>query len=734
MFDVIPDTSSTVGSESWDGAFVQSIAARRPQAVTDRTLEHLNRIYRESPRLRGKILDAVLSVAAFPGHRLNAHALHRLLVRLPLPDRDRSWSQHTYHVLHDGSPLGPLLRWAAGRRNGESPNEVVELTSIALIWTFTSPNRHLRDYATKAVTQLLSQNLQVLVSVILKFRGVDDPYVIERLAVVAHGAVLCGRDDRPDILLDVASAIKDVALDSLQIPNLLTRDAVRGVHEQCLRRRAINRRTYEDVLPPYQSSPPGTPRRESDLRRLYDRRCGDAGIGDYYSLFGSLFDLGDFGRYIVARKLNYFDGAMFSIPTGAQANTNIMRDELARCWIFERVLSLGWTPGRFGHFDRSTEVAPYTRGPHKAERFGKKYQWIAIRELLARLTDNLTFVGWRGKAVPYEGPWQVLGRDIDPTLPPPPWIYRGDGDVRVGRTFADDSEAWWVPMLRSGTESLPLDSEWTSQRNVLPSMAQVVRRTDNGGDVWVALRAYHPWYDDLVGTSDRDEPIRDLCANLYSWLVAPEDQESLATHVSRQTDGLQWMARGNQNSNDSYLGEVPWADSVDGEVDHRYITVAEDPAKGVEALPSWARYLWESNVLDCSLRYGVLVWSPALRLFEGGGLEWIPGTRNWQSRHGRVAARYSAHGGHYSLLVRESWLMRTLSEIGYSLVFGLAGDRRLLKRTEHRGFEDIGVAQYLSGVASLHGDQWTITADIAAASHSMVARQGRPTAPHPSAP
>ena len=82
---------------------------------------------------------------------------NRLLKRLPVPDRDRSWSQHTYHALHDGSPLGRLIRWAAREGHDYGPDEVVELASITLIWTFTSPNRHLRDYATKTVSQMVSR-------------------------------------------------------------------------------------------------------------------------------------------------------------------------------------------------------------------------------------------------------------------------------------------------------------------------------------------------------------------------------------------------------------------------------------------------------------------------------------------------------------------------------------------------------------------------------------------------
>ena len=709
--DAIPDDSPAAGSKLWEDAFVQSLVARRPRAVTARTIEQLNRIHRESPRLRAKILDAVLSVAAVPDHPLNARALHRLLTRLPLPDRDRSWSQHTYHALHDGSPLGRLLRWAARKRHGDDdvPDDVVELAAVTLIWTFTSPNRYLRDYATKAVVQLLARNLEVLASVISRFRGVDDPYVIERLSVVAHGAVICGREDNLDTVLRIATAIKNIALDPEQNPNLLTRDAVRGVYERCLRLGAIDRPKCEGVLPPYGSSPPDAPRRASELRQLYDRRTGGAGIGDYHALFGSLFSLGDFGNYIVARKLGYFDGPMFDIPSEPQAESNRMRDELARCWIFERVLSLGWTPERFGDFDRATEVPPYTRSSHKAERFGKKYQWIAVRELMARLTDNLIFVGWRGEAVPYVGPWQVLGRDIDPTLPPPPWVRQDDGDVQVGSTFADDSEVWWVPILGAGSASLPLDAKWASRQSDLPWMAELVRRTDNRGDSWVALRAFHPWYYDL-GASERDpdEPIRDLRVALYSWLVTPEDQVALATHVSQQTDGLQRMPKGDQNVNDPYLGELPWADSIDDEVAPQCITTDEGPAERIEAYPSWARYRWEGSAQDCSLRHGVAVWSPARELFEGGGLEWIPGTRTWQSRDGSVVARHGTHGGHCSLLVRESWLQRTLSRTGYSLVFGLAGDRRLLKGTVHMGFDEIGVSRYLSGVASLHGKRWMI--------------------------
>ncbi|MEO3920396.1 hypothetical protein, partial [Raoultella ornithinolytica] len=53
------------------------------------------------------------------------------------------------------------------------------------------------------------------------------------------------------------------------------------------------------------------------------------------------------------------------------------------------------------------------------ERIGKKYQWIAYYEYMARLADNFTrFEGYgdERKENPYQGPWEPYVRDIDPTI------------------------------------------------------------------------------------------------------------------------------------------------------------------------------------------------------------------------------------------------------------------------------------------------------------------------------
>jgi len=112
---------------------------------------------------------------------------------------------------------------------------------------------------------------------------------------------------------------------------------------------------------------------------------------------------------------------------------------LARRWILSRVLELGWTAERSGSFD--TLVSSY--GYHsshtcKPERMGKKYQWIAYHELLARLTDNLVFKGddSAGTREPYLGPWQLDARDIDPSC-----LIRST----QREPWQAHSNTWWCP-------------------------------------------------------------------------------------------------------------------------------------------------------------------------------------------------------------------------------------------------------------------------------------------------
>ena len=83
-------------------------------------------------------------------------------------------------------------------------------------------------------------------------------------------------------------------------------------------------------------------------------------------------------------------------------------------FIFE---NLGYCSKYFGEYD--SHRAGFDRHHvKKIERIGKKYQWIAMYNILARLSDKYKLKGWDWNDKTdcfYEGPWEPYVRDFDPT-------------------------------------------------------------------------------------------------------------------------------------------------------------------------------------------------------------------------------------------------------------------------------------------------------------------------------
>ena len=703
-------------SNQWDRAFVQSIATRRPDTVTERTCELLGEVQQRSPELGELAFETILSVASSLGHPLNADLLHEWLKSLPMPKRDVAWSIPTYFAFDHGGTLNRLIRWAARGPYPDCSNEVIELAAVPIVWTFTSPNRRMRDYATKALSKLLSGHLSVLSSLISRFDDVDDPYVIERLAVVSHGAVLRGGREAPEEVVAVAKELKRIALAEIQVPNIITRDAVRGIYEWCARHKLISRNMYQEVLPPYGSAPPEEPRNVEELTQRYD---GEEVEGHtirfpYSNLLGSIFYttryMGDFGKYVIPSKFRHFSRYPLSSPRPRIDREGAYPEELAQRWVFERVLSLGWTPEKFAEFDRHQVSYQAGRSAHKPERFGKKYQWIALRELIARVADNFHMIdGYDHQPVTYTGPWQFSGRDIDPTLPPPHRMHNEVDEFDLGRTFSSDHAAWWRPLGPCySRDDPPVTEGWATESDDIPEFDSLVRRKDKSGTRWVVLHAHYYWDEEVPEDEETySRPRRQFWSRIDSWLIHPADQDALVAYLEEHSLVGSIEHVGCEHIDATYLGELPWTPAGDDYPDfwcpiepHENSELME-----IEVYPTWVEYLWESSVLDCSINDAVHAYIPALILFKEGKLTWVPGTREWQTCDDVPVAQYLEGGGHTALLVCEDWLKRTLRKTGYSMIFGWRGEKQLIGKSPH--FDSGGSWTEIDGIASLVGGRWT---------------------------
>lgn len=78
---------------------------------------------------------------------------------------------------------------------------------------------------------------------------------------------------------------------------------------------------------------------------------------------------------------------------------------------------MGYSDELFTEYDISCGH-PLDRGRnHTIERIGKKYQWIAFYNILARVSDFHKLKGWGNSSdEEYKGAWEPYVRDFDPTL------------------------------------------------------------------------------------------------------------------------------------------------------------------------------------------------------------------------------------------------------------------------------------------------------------------------------
>ena len=111
----------------------------------------------------------------------------------------------------------------------------------------------------------------------------------------------------------------------------------------------------------------------------------------------------------------------------------------AQRWVCKRAYDLGWDKELFGVFEESCRHGRTAGSTNEhMERVGKKYQWIALHELLARFSDNVHWLGMEYNGTEdkeYHGPWQMFRRDIDPTI----WI-RSNAE---GNSYHSKRNAWW---------------------------------------------------------------------------------------------------------------------------------------------------------------------------------------------------------------------------------------------------------------------------------------------------
>ncbi|WAC01681.1 hypothetical protein N7U66_17410 [Lacinutrix neustonica] len=159
-----------------------------------------------------------------------------------------------------------------------------------------------------------------------------------------------------------------------------------------------------------------------------------------------------------------------------------------RRWIVKRVFELGYDINLHGNYDKN--FSKYGNSySDETERIGKKYQWIALHEILAIVADNFKIKNEYSNGNNYDyydGPWQLYTRDIDPVL-----TTRVDLDKRYEDVFEQDllnHKKWWSDVEYNFWDKPNL--EWSESLEDLPNIEDLLFKKDNNGIDWFYLEYF----------------------------------------------------------------------------------------------------------------------------------------------------------------------------------------------------------------------------------------------------
>ncbi len=349
-------------------------------------------------------------------------------------------------------------------------------------------------------------------------------------------------------------------------------------------------------------------------------------------------------------------------------------EEMQR-WILKRVFDLGWTVERFGAFDR-LDIGYHGRDAHKAERIGKKYQWIAYHEFLGYLSDHYQFRHeYSGELIPFEGAWQLGVRDIDPSC-----ILR---TTRRNDSMESTSRSWWIPLEYDSWALEENDVRWLRNSEDVPDikpLINVVQPQNNTN--WLCLDGLYNWEQSVPIDEDKyEKPKREFWLMIKSYLVNSKDILSLSRWATKQDFMGRWMPEP-ASLYDVFLGEFHWTKPYHAvfENESEWIGGTRDSHVPKKVVVPVEIYVNESSGFDCSADDSIQVKVPSGFLAKQMGLRWNGDDGKFFDTAGKLLAfdpSLFEHGPSVLLIKREEFL-EFLQRNDLSILWTVIGEKQVI--------------------------------------------------------
>lgn len=488
------------------------------------------------------VWNSFIANSVKPSHLMNADALHSLLKRYPLNKRDYLWTEFINGRSADDDRVVQLVElYNKGEGLQVSNEEQIRLLLVLFSWMLTASNRWLRDTTSKAMIELLKEHFEFSEYLLDLFSDVNDPYVIQRLYGIVFGACTKRNEENKEVFKSLVNFVyQNIFCQDIVYPDILLRDYARLIIDRFISEYPDDKLKLDlnKIRPPYRSV---------SIPEVEDQKYSDKDFegGEFYIQHSMRFEgigmYGDFGRYVFQSAVRNFDVDDYKI---FNYSMHFILNEL------------GYKNELFDEYDKFVSRFSYDRHRTlKTERIGKKYQWIAMYNILARISDYYPMkdrYSTDEKTLPYDGPYEPYVKDFDPTLN---CNYLFDVNAPF---FAQISEHLKEAILENSEQKKGLsfnENKWIQSNTIFfdNQKCDLILK-DEDGKQWIVLSKY--------ADTGRDDLAHDklMAWNwLYGYFVSDDQLAVLKEYAGKKVYLLSSEVTSIPETYTLYNREYPWS-------------------------------------------------------------------------------------------------------------------------------------------------------------------------------
>jgi len=680
-------------------AFFESFLWRKTESISEQTVKRIMKNI-DNKHVKKKIFEILFLTASNPKHPLNAKLMHDYMKNFSMKDRDVWFIPllNSIYLDYGANPIKRLIDWAwSDSDKSYLSDESIFLTALAMSWLLTTSNRQLRDSATKAMISILQGRINIVKRLLQEFEDIDEPYVYERLFAVAFGVVV--RTESNDYLKEFGEYVYQTIFDKDEVyPHILLRDYAKNIIDYIVFLGIDLEVDYEKVKPPYKSYFPSIEELPTnEYLKQYEDRDKNYHNSDIISSMVTEYGqgvggYGDFGRYVFGYKIDDFVDRKYEQLVSNYATKKIFEE-------------YGYDGEFFNDAEKIIQENNryiYDRYNHKIERIGKKYQWIAFYDVMARVTDNFKMYEDRWsdekKKVIYKGAFEPYVRNIDPTI-----LLK---ETKSNWYIETDNKFWWSAKanFQWGTDN----KKWLNETKDIPNPKDSILFQDDEGREWIALASNPHWIQPIKNGIDRSSIVyKQAWYIIHSYLIPNENIDEFKSWAKKQNFGNDWMPR-NKGHHQIFNREFYWSTAY-SYFQNPYYGFSEwteiDSYQSNGKYPykvglTTAKYYWEEE-FDYSKKSSLNMQKPSKILFEGMSMRYSEKEGCFIDENGEVIcfdpSIYNESNSY--LMVRKDKLTEFLSKNNLTICWTIIGEKQVITPSFGNN-GDFGVMQ-INGYISL---------------------------------